>query len=230
MLKGGEPYFLTAGHCTEAIDAWSATLGGQEIGSTAGSSFPGNDYGLVQYTADVAHPSEVDLYNGTSQTIAQAGDASVGQTVQRSGSTTHVHSGTVTGVNATVNYQEGTVTGMIRTTVCSEPGDSGGSLFAGDTALGLTSGGSGDCFPGRGDLLPAGARGPAGIRGPDRLRFLPSRTISSPGRAARTVPPLVPGGGISPFGEAVLRGCGGVRGLRSSAIALDQVADRGRWG
>jgi streptogrisin D len=32
--------------------------------------------------------------------------------------------------------------------VCAEPGDSGGSLFDGDTALGLTSGGSGDCASG----------------------------------------------------------------------------------
>ncbi|MBC3992345.1 trypsin-like serine protease, partial [Streptomyces sp. AC563] len=54
----------------------------------------------------------------------------------------------VTALDATVNYQEGTVEGLIQTTVCAEPGDSGGSLFAGDTALGLTSGGSGNCGSG----------------------------------------------------------------------------------
>ncbi|WP_241780208.1 trypsin-like serine protease, partial [Streptomyces wadayamensis] len=32
--------------------------------------------------------------------------------------------------------------------VCAEPGDSGGALFAGSTALGLTSGGSGNCSSG----------------------------------------------------------------------------------
>jgi streptogrisin D len=37
---------------------------------------------------------------------------------------------------------------MISTTVCAEPGDSGGALFAGNTALGLTSGGSGNCSAG----------------------------------------------------------------------------------
>ena len=37
---------------------------------------------------------------------------------------------------------------MIRTTVCAEPGDSGGSLYGGTTALGLTSGGSGNCTTG----------------------------------------------------------------------------------
>lgn len=148
VVKGGEPYFLTAGHCTEAISSWSDSQGGEEIGTNEGSDFPGNDYGLVKYTQDTDHPSAVDLYNGSTQEISKAGDATVGQKVTRSGSTTQVHDGEVTGLNATVNYQEGTVEGLIQTTVCAEPGDSGGALFAGDTALGLTSGGSGDCSSG----------------------------------------------------------------------------------
>ena len=51
-------------------------------------------------------------------------------------------------LNATVRYAEGTVTGLIRTTVCAEPGDSGGSLYRGTVAFGLTSGGSGNCTSG----------------------------------------------------------------------------------
>ncbi|MER6117469.1 S1 family peptidase [Streptomyces sp. NPDC001743] len=149
VVKDGEPYFLTAGHCTEAISSWSDSQGGPEIGANAGSSFPGNDYGLVKYTSDTAHPSEVDLYNGSVQPITKAGEATVGMTVTRSGSTTQVHDGEVTGLDATVNYGNGDiVNGLIQTTVCAEPGDSGGSLFAGDTAIGLTSGGSGDCSSG----------------------------------------------------------------------------------
>jgi streptogrisin D len=69
--------------------------------------------------------------------------------VTRSGSTTQVHSGTVTGLDATVNYGNGDIVdGLIQTDVCAEPGDSGGSLFSGSTAIGLTSGGSGDCASG----------------------------------------------------------------------------------
>ncbi|MFF3646418.1 S1 family peptidase [Streptomyces sp. NPDC002564] len=147
VVKGGQPYFLTAGHCGNAVKSWSDSQGGQEIGATEESSFPGNDYALVKYTADTPHPSEVNLYGGT-QAISKAGDATVGQKVTRSGSTTQVHDGEVTALNATVNYQEGQVDGLIQTTVCAEPGDSGGALFAGDTALGLTSGGSGDCSSG----------------------------------------------------------------------------------
>ncbi|GHD95387.1 S1 family peptidase [Streptomyces naganishii] len=147
VVKDGQPYFLTAGHCTQAISTWSDPSG-QVIGANERSSFPGTDFGLVKYTADVDHPSAVDLYDGSSQQITKAGEATVGEHVTRSGSTTHVHSGTVTGLDATVNYSEGTVSGLIQTDVCAEPGDSGGSLFDGDTAIGLTSGGSGDCTSG----------------------------------------------------------------------------------
>jgi streptogrisin D len=147
--SGNTFYFLTAGHCTNIGATWWADAGHATVlGSRAGTSFPGNDYGIVRYTnAGVSHPSSVNLYGG-SQTITGAGNAFVGQSVRRSGSTTHVHGGTVTAVNATVRYPQGTVTGLIRTTVCAEPGDSGGSLFAGSTAIGLTSGGSGNCSSG----------------------------------------------------------------------------------
>jgi streptogrisin D len=147
--SSGTYYFLTAGHCGNIASTWYAdSAHTQVLGSTAGSSFPGNDYAIVRYTSSVSHPGTVDLYNGTSQDITTAGNAYVGESVRRSGSTTHVHSGTVTALNATVNYAEGTVYGLIQTSVCAEGGDSGGPLFAGSTALGLTSGGSGNCTSG----------------------------------------------------------------------------------
>ncbi|AVV43477.1 S1 family peptidase [Streptomyces sp. ID05-04B] len=148
VVKGGEPYFLTAGHCTDAISTWSDSSGAQ-IGANEVSSFPDDDYGLVKYTAEVDHPSEVNLYNGSAQAITGAAEATVGMKVTRSGSTTRIHSGTVTGLDATVNYGNGdVVNGLIQTDVCAEPGDSGGSLFSGSSAVGLTSGGSGDCTSG----------------------------------------------------------------------------------
>ena len=75
-------------------------------------------------------PSTVNI--GDQQVdITGAAEATEGMAVQRMGSTTGLHDGTVTGLNATVTYPEGTVTGLIQTDVCAEPGDSGGSLFAG---------------------------------------------------------------------------------------------------
>lgn len=99
----------------------------------------------MRYTnTSVSKPSAVG-----GQTITRAANPTVGTAVQRRGSTTGLHSGRVTALNATVNYGGGDVVyGMIQTTVCAEGGDSGGALFAGTTAYGLTSGGSGNCSSG----------------------------------------------------------------------------------
>jgi streptogrisin D len=140
--SAGTNYFLTAGHCTNIGASWSN--GSTTLGTRAGTSFPGNDYGIVRYTnTTIAKSGAVG-----SQDITNARTPSVGETVNRRGSTTGIHSGRVTALQATVNYQEGSVSGLIRTTVCAEPGDSGGSLYAGTSALGLTSGGSGNCSSG----------------------------------------------------------------------------------
>ena len=149
VRSGSTYYFLTAGHCGNVASSWySNSSQTTKIGNTYDSWFPGNDFALVQYTTTGTPPGNVYLYNGSYQDITTAGTPSVGQTVYRSGSTTGVHSGTVTALNSTVNYAEGTVTGLIRTTVCAEGGDSGGSLYAGTVAYGLTSGGSGNCSSG----------------------------------------------------------------------------------
>jgi streptogrisin D len=148
--SAGTFFFLTAGHCGNAASSWYADSGHTVfLGSTSSSSFPGNDYAIVRYsTGFTNHPGMVDLYNGTNQDITTSANAFVGESVRRSGSTSHVHGGSVTALNVTVNYPQGTVFGLIQTTVCAEPGDSGGSLFTGSTALGLTSGGSGNCTTG----------------------------------------------------------------------------------
>ncbi|MDX3231550.1 S1 family peptidase [Streptomyces sp. ME19-01-6] len=143
--SSGANYFVTAGHCTDGAGTWWSNSGHTTtIGPTSGSSFPTNDYGLVRYSGSVTPAGTVG-----SQDITSAANPTVGQTVTRRGSTTGIHSGRVTALNATVNYGSGDIVyGMIQTTVCAEPGDSGGPLYAGSTALGLTSGGSGNCTSG----------------------------------------------------------------------------------
>ncbi|GID26269.1 S1 family peptidase [Paractinoplanes brasiliensis] len=142
VRSGSTYYFLTAGHCTNIGSTW--TNGSTTLGTRAGSSFPGNDYGIVRYTnTSIAKDGTV-----ASQDITSAGTPAVGATVYRRGSTTGTRSGRVTALNSTVNYAEGSVSGLIRTTVCAQPGDSGGPLYSGTTALGLTSGGSGNCSTG----------------------------------------------------------------------------------
>ncbi|MEU5878851.1 S1 family peptidase [Spirillospora sp. NPDC047279] len=149
VKRGEEDFFLTAGHCGNAVQNWTSDQqGAQALGTTVASSFPGDDFALVRSEEGAAGEGEVNLFNGQTRDITEAAEAVVGQDVVRSGSTTGVSTGQVTAVNATVNFPEGTVTGMIQTTVCAEPGDSGGPLFSGTTALGLTSGGAGDCQSG----------------------------------------------------------------------------------
>jgi streptogrisin B len=141
-VSGSTYYFLTAGHCGSLVSTWYTNSGHTTlIGPTVSFSFPGNDYALVRYdNTSLSHPG--------GYTVA---DAFVGESVKRTGSTTGTHSGTVTALNVTVRYSGhpgGTVKGLIQTTVCAEGGDSGGPLYDGSKALGLTSGGSGDCSSG----------------------------------------------------------------------------------
>ena len=140
VVKGGTYYFLTAGHCGKVAKTWYANSSHSTlIGPTVDYSFPGDDYALVRYdNTSLSHPGGFT-----------AADAFVGERVTRTGSTTGTHSGTVTALNVTVRYSGGgRVGGLIQTTVCAEPGDSGGPLYDGSKALGLTSGGSGDCSSG----------------------------------------------------------------------------------
>jgi streptogrisin B len=140
VVSGGTYYFLTAGHCGDVANTWYTDAGHNTlIGPTIGSSFPRNDYALVRYdNTALSHPGGFTAAN-----------AYVGEPVTRTGSTTGTHSGTVTALNVTVRYVgSGTVKGMIQTNVCAEPGDSGGPLYDGTKALGITSGGSGNCQSG----------------------------------------------------------------------------------
>ncbi|MEU9302720.1 S1 family peptidase [Streptomyces sp. NPDC048269] len=146
VRSGSTYYILTAGHCTDGAGTWwTNSSHTTTIGATVGSSFPTNDYGLIRYdNTSLAHPGTVG-----SQDITSAVNATNGMSVTRRGSTTGTHSGSVTGLNATVNYGGGDVVyGMIKTNVCAEPGDSGGPLYSGTRAVGLTSGGSGNCSSG----------------------------------------------------------------------------------
>lgn len=135
--------FVTAGHCGRTGAATTTPTG-----TFAGSSFPGNDYAWVRVAAGETPVGAVNNYSGGRVAVAGSTPTTVGATVCRSGSTTGWRCGSVQAFNATVNYAQGSVSGLIRTNVCAEPGDSGGSLIAGNQAQGLTSGGSGNCSTG----------------------------------------------------------------------------------
>ncbi|AZS89271.1 S1 family peptidase [Streptomyces griseoviridis] len=161
---GGDPYytgnvrcsigfsvyggFVTAGHCGQAgagVSGWD----GSYIGSFQGSSFPGDDYAWVSVGSGWwTVPVVLGWGTISDQLVRGSNVAPVGTSICRSGSTSHWHCGAVLALNETVNYSQGAVYQMTKTSVCAEPGDSGGSFISGDQAQGVTSGGWGNCTSG----------------------------------------------------------------------------------
>jgi streptogrisin C len=147
-------YILTAGHCGELGGTWSGS--GGTIGTVAAYSFPGDDFAAIRISSSAAvQTALVDRYSaGADVTVAGSTVAAVNSSICRSGSTTGWHCGVVQASNQTVNYGGGDiVSGLTRTTVCAEPGDSGGAFVSPNGATrvqaqGITSGGSGDCSRG----------------------------------------------------------------------------------
>ncbi|WP_151476427.1 S1 family peptidase [Streptomyces albicerus] len=161
---GGDPYytgnvrcsigfsvhggFVTAGHCGRAgagVSGWDRSY----IGNFQGSSFPDNDYAWVNVGSGWwTVPVVLGWGTVPDRLVRGSAEAPVGASICRSGSTTHWHCGTVLAKNETVNYSQGAVHQMTKTSVCAEPGDSGGSFISGDQAQGVTSGGWGNCSGG----------------------------------------------------------------------------------
>jgi streptogrisin C len=162
---GGDPYytgnvrcsigfsvyggFVTAGHCSGAgasVRGWD----GSAMGTFRGSSFPGNDYAWVQISDGWwTVPVVLGWGQVSDQLVRGSWEAPVGTSVCRSGSTSHWHCGQILALNETVNYGNGQLFyGATKTSVCAEPGDSGGSFITGDQAQGVTSGGWGNCGSG----------------------------------------------------------------------------------
>ncbi|WP_069169989.1 S1 family peptidase [Streptomyces griseus] len=161
---GGDPYytgnvrcsigfsvhggFVTAGHCGQAggaVRGWD----GSAIGNFQGSSFPDNDYAWVNVGSGWwTVPVVLGWGQVSDQLVRGSNEAPIGASICRSGSTTHWHCGNVLAKNETVNYSQGAVHQMTKTSVCAEPGDSGGSFISGDQAQGVTSGGWGNCSGG----------------------------------------------------------------------------------
>jgi streptogrisin D len=135
---------VTAGHCTEGLPTWYTSPGGSGlIGPSLDSHFPRDDYGLISNTGGVAQPGDVNLWNGQYRDITGAANATVGQSVCKSGSTTRLTCGTVVRTNVTVNYGGGDrVRGLTQSNACADRGDSGGPWFTGNTGVGITSGGN----------------------------------------------------------------------------------------
>jgi streptogrisin C len=142
--KEGKDGFVSAGHCGKP---GAKTTGHNRAaqGRVKQRSFPGNDYGWVEVNSGWKARPYVKGAGGANVNVAGFDEVPEGSSVCRSGSTSGWRCGTIEQHDATITYEQGTVRGLTRTSVCAEPGDSGGSFISGDQAQGTTSGGSGDC-------------------------------------------------------------------------------------
>ncbi|MEU0086585.1 alpha-lytic protease prodomain-containing protein [Streptomyces sp. NPDC006274] len=147
VTRGATQGFATAGHCGRA---GTATSGYNQVaqGTFQASTFPGRDTAWVATNANWTSTPYVKGQSGQNVRVTGSVQQPVGASICRSGSTTGWHCGTISQHNTSVTYPEGTITGVTRTTVCAEPGDSGGSYISGSQAQGVTSGGSGNCRTG----------------------------------------------------------------------------------
>ncbi|MFF9899967.1 carbohydrate-binding protein [Streptomyces longispororuber] len=147
VTQGSTQGFATAGHCGRV---GTATQGYNRVaqGTFRGSIFPGRDMAWVATNSQWTATPYVKGQGGTRVGVAGSTQSPVGASICRSGSTTGWHCGTISQHNTSVTYPEGTISGVTRTTVCAEPGDSGGSYISGSQAQGVTSGGSGNCRSG----------------------------------------------------------------------------------
>jgi hypothetical protein len=140
--------FVSAGHCGN-VGASATTTGGAALGSFAGKVFPGSaDMSYIRTVSGTVLSGTINGYGSGNLPVSGSTASAVGSSICRSGSTTGVHCGAVRNLGVTVNYSQGSVTGLTGTSVCAEPGDSGGSFYTGAQAQGVTSGGSGNCQSG----------------------------------------------------------------------------------
>ncbi|MFC7846289.1 alpha-lytic protease prodomain-containing protein [Streptomyces sp. NPDC057382] len=147
VTKGEQQGFASAGHCGKP---GSKTTGHNqaEQGTFQASTFPGKDMSWVAVNDQWTVTPNVKGEGGQDVQVTGSVQALVGAAVCRSGSTTGWHCGKVEQHDTSVSYAEGRVDGLTQTTVCAEPGDSGGPYVSGVQAQGVTSGGSGDCTSG----------------------------------------------------------------------------------
>ncbi|MFF9496161.1 S1 family peptidase [Streptomyces flaveolus] len=221
VTDGRSDFLLTAGHCGPTGSVWFGDGGGdRQLGRTVAGSFPGDDFSLVEYANGRAGDGAdvVAVGDGKGVRITGTGEAAVGQRVFRSGSTSGLRDGQVTALDATVNYPEGTVTGLIQTNVCAEPGDSGGPMFSEGIALGVTSGGSGDCTRGGTTFFQPVTEALTSLG----MRMIVSSPDGSDQRAAPASPPS--SGGAAP-GAASPGAPAPVTGVDGSTL-LSRLTDR----
>ncbi|MFC4054916.1 hypothetical protein ACFOY4_34955 [Actinomadura syzygii] len=144
VRRSGSYYFLTSGGCAEVgLKLYADPTFVIELGTVVEVR---NSTALVRYVSPrVERPGSVGTPSGSQDVMAARG-LEVGQRVCRTSPDTGIKCGTVTARNQSVRLRGGTITGLVKTTICTESGDTPGTPYlSGPFAVGLGIGAGGNC-------------------------------------------------------------------------------------
>lgn len=139
----GTPVVITAAHCAGADGTRAALANGEEFGTMTRTSKDRIDTALVAVDPGFADRFRTNLVGtgpDTTQAITGTADPVVGQKACKSGFRTGFSCGTISDVGAQIDVAGSrTIEGAFTVDLCALPGDSGGVVFSGDKALGISS-------------------------------------------------------------------------------------------
>ncbi|KZO59486.1 peptidase S1 [Dietzia maris] len=139
----GKPVVVTAAHCAGADGTRAALADGEEFGTMTGTQREGVDTALIAVDEDAADRFRTNLVgtgDGSTQAIVGTAAPVVGQKACKTGFRTGFSCGTISQVGAQIDVAgTRTIEGAFTVDLCALPGDSGGVVFSGDRALGISS-------------------------------------------------------------------------------------------
>ncbi|MBB1043757.1 S1 family peptidase, partial [Dietzia sp. DQ11-44] len=139
----GTPVVVTAAHCAGADGTRAAFADGEEFGTMTRTQHDGIDTALVAVDPELADRFRTNLVGAgpdTTQAITGTADPVVGQKACKTGFRTGFSCGTVSEVGAMIDVAGSrTIANAFTVDLCALPGDSGGVVFSGDKALGISS-------------------------------------------------------------------------------------------
>ncbi|KAA0918712.1 S1 family peptidase [Dietzia sp. ANT_WB102] len=139
----GKPVVITAAHCAGADGTRAALSDGEEFGTMTRTTRDNIDTALIAIDDDAADRFRTNLVGSgpdSTQEIIGTADPVVGQKACKTGFRTGFSCGTISQVGTAIDVAGSrTISNAFTVDLCALPGDSGGVVFSGDRALGISS-------------------------------------------------------------------------------------------